>query len=701
MRRALLVLSLCGVIPMALAQEIQLEPVSPEALGGWAQAVLAFRLHPTLSRDVNFSGPALAMAQWGDVALGSHRYAMVLGVRSDGEAGLWVDRDRDGRITPEEAVPGLRGNGRVVWKLELLAAPAGGAPYPLTVVWPEGRGYVYLVGGAPRRGELVVDGKRVTFVLVDGDLDGVFGTKDDFYAVDGDGDGVIHGDPDGHERFTLGEAFTVGKTSFGLAQVSPSGSWVLLAPTAYVPPKVPLIPGHPAPDFRFSTFPDGKSLALSEFKGKVVLLDFWATWCGPCMQELPHLKEVYERFRDQGFEIVGVSLDTSERDLRAVLSSQGIRWPLSFEGKSWDNPVAELYRVYQIPTSFLIDRRGVIRFRDPMGDELERAVAELLAEPRAEELPPEAPPVALPEVRGPPKPILEVQVPTEVGVLPGGDTVLAVKLANTSPYLAEELRVRIHGPPEGITAPPLEVGDIPPFGERTADLTLTAAEGVAQGNILITIDILYHYCIGDSCFQMSQAAGTTLAIGVAPTAARRAWSPWWLLLLLGVGVVVGWFLWGRGLSGAGLVLLLVAGAALAAGVFFGQSRQAQLIGAVLCTSCVGIEEVHAELPVLSREARATLAELARPVHLVVFHAPWCRSCPYAISLVEQMAQASPFLEVELVDAEEEPARAEAAGVSRSGRLVVPAILVVETSQVLFGTHHLGARLLALLREAGR
>lgn len=190
------------------------------------------------------------------------------------------------------------------------------------VVWPEGRGYVYLVGGAPRVGELLLDGKGVPFVLVDGDLDGTYGSKGDFFAVDVDGDGVIHGDPDGHERFALGEVFTVGERSFRVSGVDPQGKSVRLAPTGYVPGKPPH-PRRPRPrppvllvSRREGTFP-------LRPPGKVVLLDFWATWCGPCMEELPKLLELYATHRDQGFEIVGVSLDTSERDLRAVLADRG------------------------------------------------------------------------------------------------------------------------------------------------------------------------------------------------------------------------------------------------------------------------------------------------------------------------------------------------------------------------------------------
>jgi len=168
-----------------------------------------------------------------------------------------------------------------------------------------------------------------------------------------------------------------------------------------------------------------------------------------------------------------------------------------------------------------------------------------------------------------------------------------------------------------------------------------------------------------------------------------------------VGVVLAWLLWGKGASTLALVLVLLAGAALGVGAYLGQARQAQLIGAVICTSCVGIEEERHDTPVLSQETRAALGGLPGPVELVVFHAPWCRSCPYAIAMAQEFAQANPAIRVELVDAEEDTERAIQAGVFRSGRLIVPAILNPATGEVIFGITDLEARLLELVRGGGR
>jgi len=125
---------------------------------------------------------------------------------------------------------------------------------------------------------------------------------------------------------------------------------------------------------------NGKTLSLADYKGKVVLLDFWATWCMPCKVEMPSVIRIHKRFNKQGFEIIGISLDSDRAALDKFIKTNGMTWPQFFDGRGWQNGVAEKYRVRTIPATYLIDKQGKIRYRSLRGAELESAVEKLLAE---------------------------------------------------------------------------------------------------------------------------------------------------------------------------------------------------------------------------------------------------------------------------------------------------------------------------------
>ncbi len=124
----------------------------------------------------------------------------------------------------------------------------------------------------------------------------------------------------------------------------------------------------------------GQKLSPAAYKGKVLLIDFWATWCGPCVAEMPNVKSVYAKYHGQGFEIVGISLDQSRDKLDLYLEKQDIKWPQYFDGKYWNNDIAVSYGVKSIPATFLVDKKGKIRYKSLRGKQLETAVAQLLAE---------------------------------------------------------------------------------------------------------------------------------------------------------------------------------------------------------------------------------------------------------------------------------------------------------------------------------
>jgi thiol-disulfide isomerase/thioredoxin/cell fate (sporulation/competence/biofilm development) regulator YmcA (YheA/YmcA/DUF963 family) len=124
----------------------------------------------------------------------------------------------------------------------------------------------------------------------------------------------------------------------------------------------------------------GVERSPESFKGKVLMIDFWASWCGPCRGEMPNVKAAYGKYHDKGFEILGVSLDQKLEDAQKYLTDEKIEWPQIVDGKFWEAKVAKLYGVQAIPRTILLDREGKIRFKDLRGEALDKAVAKLVDE---------------------------------------------------------------------------------------------------------------------------------------------------------------------------------------------------------------------------------------------------------------------------------------------------------------------------------
>lgn len=181
-----------------------------------------------------------------------------------------------------------------------------------------------------------------------------------YFYIDLDEDGQFDIMEDGFEAYPVTEPFNIAGESWEISEISADGSSMTIVESEEdVDPKVALRPGTMAPDFTAETL-DGNELTLSDLRGKYVMIDFWGTWCGPCLEALPVIKEAYERYGGENFEIVGIANEPSLDRFEQFIERENIQWPQIPEIYKENNETQELYSVNSYPTYYLVDPKGEI-----------------------------------------------------------------------------------------------------------------------------------------------------------------------------------------------------------------------------------------------------------------------------------------------------------------------------------------------------
>jgi len=313
-------------------------------------------------------------------------------------------------------------------------------------------------------------------------------------------------------------------------------------------------------------------------------------------------------------------------------------------------------------------------------------------------------------------PILDFSFETELLTIPQGSSGSAwLRVTNSSVYEADDIEVALlSGPVELSPVEPIKVLD--PFSDTLLGMPLSPGTDMGEGEAEGIFELAYTYCIGEVCFQIVEEISLRIEVipavvdsvngqtpdpvQILPSKERNVWE---IVFPLAIGLALIVALVAARMVGRRSWVLVLLVAVLAGGMGYGlslkQDQQAQSIGAVLCTSCVGIEQTPDQDPELSAEARTRIATITQEIELLFFTATWCQACPYAKAMVQQVVEINPLISYRSIDVDEDRDTADRYGVIRAGRTIVPAILRVDAEDVLFGIENLEERLIALLEES--
>ena len=371
---AILLTALTTVSLHAEIAELEyIDPITDLSGSCFPQGIPLRRTAPSELIEPEYDGAPL----YGSLPLAGVSFTVVIDI-GPSEAYLFADTDQSG-VLQEAAWEGVLPDGRFLAKLSFHIPYEQGnpTPYRLILIWEPYYPTVLIYCRGAYYGGLITLGEATYRLAVfDEDTDGSYDDLDSgILLIDVDQDDGLLTTVDSHEQYRLDEPFNIGGTVYRVVTVAANGSRIEIERSdEWVEEKPTLEPGFPAPVFT-ATDTGGREVALHSLRGQTVVLDFWASWCAPCLIELPTVKAIAERFRDSDVAVLGINLDRSRTAFVQAQSSYGIDYPQVYDGE--DRAIASLYRIAGIPMTYVIDPDGTIQAKGLHGTELIQLIESL------------------------------------------------------------------------------------------------------------------------------------------------------------------------------------------------------------------------------------------------------------------------------------------------------------------------------------